>query len=1204
MTADDSADNADASVTSSTADTGGAPPFVHLSIHSEYSLVDSIVRIKPLVGRIAATMPAMAITDRSNLFALVKTYRAALAAGVKPIAGVDMRLRCPDDEMHGGVARVLLFAQNETGYRNLTNLVSRGYREGQTDGAPMLEPEWVFEAAEGLIALSGSIEGDVGLAVARGDLPAAEAHAMAWQRHFGDRYYLELTRCRRPGEEAYIAAACAIAIKHGIPVVATNDVRFLDAEDFDVHEARLCIQGGFVLADNRRPKTVTPEQYLKSPEEMAALFADIPAALANTVEIAKRCNLSLTLGNPVLPDFTTPAGQSESDYLIELSQQGLEVRLNELYDITADDFAVVRKPYDERLRVELDVIIQMGFPGYFLIVQDFINWSRNNGIPVGPGRGSGAGSLVAYALRITDLDPLAYDLLFERFLNPERVSMPDFDIDFCINGRDRVIHYVAEKYGSHRVSQIITYGTMAAKAVVRDVGRIMSHPFGFVDSVAKMVPFEVGMTLDKALSESSELAEAYERDEEIRALIDMGKSLEGLARNCGRHAGGVVIAPSALTDFAPLYCEADGSSLVTQFDKDDAEAVGLVKFDFLGLRNLTVIDKALQVINKGREEPLDMLSLPLDDPDTFSLLKRAQTTAVFQLESTGMKGLIEKLLPDNFEDIIALVALFRPGPLDSGMVDDFIDRKHGRTPLAWPHKDYQLDILKPILEPTYGIILYQEQVMGIAQVMAGYSLGAADLLRRAMGKKKPEEMARQRAVFLEGCSRNDIDVDLAGHIFDLVEKFAGYGFNKSHSAAYALVSYQTAWLKTHYPAAFMASVLTSDIDHTDKVVMLIDECKQMGLEVLPPDINRSGTEFTVKDDATIVYGLAAIKGVGAAVLDSVIAEREAGGAYASLEDLCQRAGEVLNRRVLEALVKAGAVDELGPNRASLFAHVPAALQHGDQYRKNNQAGQDDLFGLGGSLPVAGDDAATVADEAAAMTATPVLADWSDRMRLAGEKETLGLYVSGHPVNEYLPELERFTHGNLRALCDKAGSGKASPGGPGGGFRSRGESVIGAGLVMAVQQRDGKGGRTMIVTLDDGTGRVDAVIRGELLETAAERVRRDEVLIVDGEISPDSFTRGYRIAVRDFHDMQTARDRFARRVVLRLEQSRFAPAQVASLAEILKRHRGGRTGVGIAWKNESASARLQLGPRFAVSPSDELLGELCELVGRDAVELQY
>ena len=1159
--------------------------FVHLSVHTEFSLVDSTVRIKPMVKAVAETMPAVAVTDRCNLFALVKFYRAAMDVGIKPIVGVDLRVSGAASD--GTLTRVLLLVQNQTGYLNLTNLVSQGYQQGQVNGEPVIELDWLFEANEGLIALSGSIDGDIASALKRGNKDEALAAAKRWQSVFGDRYYLELTRTERAFEEEYIAGACEIAIACGIPVVATNDVRFLEADDFDAHEARLCIQQGHVLADPRRQKLVSEQQYLKSADDMLELFSDIPVAIDNAVEIAKRCNLTLNLGQPVLPDFPIPEGMTETEFFYASAQEGLEVRLNELYDTNAENFADTRKPYDDRLKRELDVIAQMGFPGYFLIVADFIQWARNNKIPVGPGRGSGAGSLVAYALLITDLDPLAYDLLFERFLNPERVSMPDFDIDFCMDGRDRVIQYVADKYGAHRVSQIITYGTMAAKAVVRDVGRIMSHPYGFVDSIAKMVPFEVGMTLTKAMTESEDLARGYRDDEEVTALLDMALALEGLSRNCGKHAGGVVIAPTALTDFAPLYCEADGSSLVTQFDKDDAEAVGLVKFDFLGLRTLTIIDNAVKEIDKHREEPLNLLALPLDDAPTYQLLQKAQTTAVFQLESAGMKRLIERLRPDNFEDIIALVALYRPGPLQSGMVDDFIDRKHGRKKLAWPHEDYQLEMLKPILEPTYGVILYQEQVMGIAQVMAKFSLGTADILRRAMGKKKPEEMAKQRTVFLAGCEENDIDTGLAGNIFDLVEKFAGYGFNKSHSAAYALLSYQTAWLKCHHAAAFMASVMSADMDNTDKVVGLIDECKIMGLEVLPPDINASAVRFSVIDESTVLYGLGAIKGVGEAALASVLETRDENGPFETLDDLCRRANPgTVNKRVLEALIKAGAADHLGPNRASLWEHLPSALQGGDQFHRNQDAGQNDLFGLG-----------EPEEPSAELMVTHE--DWNDRTRLRAEKETLGLYLSGHPIHEFLPELAKFTHGSLKTVCAKAGPSDA-----GGGFRQRGVPVIAAGLVLGVRQRDAQGTRMLFVTLDDGTGRVEVSLRGETIDAMGHMIVKDEVLVVDGDISPDDFNGGFKIRARELYDMGAARARFARQLVIRLSANDVRERGLDELLAALAEYKSGVTPVCFVYDNDQARARIRAGNRWAVTPRHELIAQLDKLEGVGGVELIY
>jgi DNA polymerase-3 subunit alpha len=1172
--------------------------FIHLNVHTEFSLVDSTVRVKPLIKQVAQTMPAVALTDRANMFALVKFYRACLAGGVKPVAGVDVRI---ENESGDQYFRALLLVQNDIGYGNLTRLVSLGYQEGQQAGTPVLKRQWVHEYHDGIIMLSGGLDSDVADAVQRGQESQAVALATEWQSVFGDRYYLELTRVGRPGEQRYIQSACEIASKLGLGVVATNDVRFLEQSDFSSHEARVCIQSGYVLADPQRPKLVTEQQYLKTPEQMLDLFQDIPAAIENSIEIAKRCNLQLSLGKPVLPDFPIPENLTESEYFRQLSQEGLEERLAMLYDTSAENFAQIRAPYDVRLQQELDVISEMGFPGYFLIVADFIRWSRDNDIPVGPGRGSGAGSLVAYALKITDLDPLEYDLLFERFLNPERVSMPDFDIDFCMDGRDRVIQYVSQTYGSRRVSQIITYGTMAAKAVVRDVGRVMSHPYGFVDRIAKMVPFEVGMTLTKALQESEDLARAYREDEEVTSLLDMALSLEGLARNAGKHAGGVVIAPTALTDFTPLYCEPDGSSLVTQFDKDDAEAVGLVKFDFLGLRTLTIIDNAVKAINLHRDEPLDLQTLSLDDKPTYELLQKALTTAVFQLESAGMKRLIERLQPDNFEDIIALVALYRPGPLQSGMVDDFIDRKHGKKPLAWPHEDYQLDILKPILEPTYGVILYQEQVIQIAQTMGGFSLGAADLLRRAMGKKKAEEMAQQRQGFLKGCSENNIDKDLAGNIFDLVEKFAGYGFNKSHSAAYALLSYQTAWLKCHYPAEFMASVLSADMDNTEKVVVLIEECLSMGIKVLPPDINQSTIRFSVPAANTVLYGLGAIKGVGEGALAHVLVERDNNGPFKDLDDLCRRADQgSVGKRVLEALVNSGAADALGPNRASLMAHLDDALHGADQFHRNQAAGQDDLFGLEPATTAGLGSSSDQGDiDGAQAESMPTLPAWPDRQRLRAEKDTLGLYLTGHPINEYKYELEKFTNGNLKTICAKAGGSNNQP-----SYRQKGVPVIAAGLVMGVRVRDVQGRKMAFVTIDDGTGRVEVNLRGELLESHDHMIVKDELLVVDGDVSPDDFNGGYKIRAREVYDLSQARARFARRLVINLTRNQLPADGLTELLQMLSNYKSGSTPVCFEYENEQARATIKAGRHWWVNPQNELLDNLSQVTGKDNVQLVY
>ncbi len=1147
--------------------------FVHLHLHTEYSLVDGIVRVPELVRTVRAHgMGACAVTDQSNLFALVKFYRAAEREGIKPVAGADLWVA---DGEEGTPFRLVALCMDRTGYRNLTELVSRSYLEGQGRGRPTVMRAWLEEAGAGLILLAGR-ESDLGRALLAGREDQARARLERWARGFPDRFYVELVRTGREGEAVYGEAALHLAAHAGVGVVATNDVRFLRPEDYEAHEARVCIHQGRTLDDPRRPREHSPEQYLRTPQEMAERFADVPEALENSVEIARRCNLELRFGKTFLPAFPVPEGETVASHLRKEAAAGLERRLAERFGEEGARDAERRRPYEERLATELEVIERMGFPGYFLIVADFIRWAREHGVPVGPGRGSGAGSLVAYALGITDLDPIEYDLLFERFLNPERVSMPDFDVDFCMEGRDRVIEYVAERYGRERVCQIITYGSMAARAVVRDVGRVLGHPYGFVDRIAKLIPGEIGMTLDRALEEEPELRRLYEEDEAVRAILDLSRRLEGIARNPGKHAGGVVIAPGPLTEFTPLYCEEDGSGVVTQFDKDDVEAIGLVKFDFLGLKTLTVIDRALAMVNARRaaqgEPPVDIRAIPLDDPATFALLRRCATTAVFQLESSGMKDLIRRLQPDSFEDIVALVALFRPGPLQSGMVDDFIARKHGQARVEYPHP-----ALEPILRPTYGVILYQEQVMQIAQVLAGYTLGGADLLRRAMGKKKPEEMARQRETFVRGAVERGVEEGLASYIFDLMEKFAGYGFNKSHSAAYALIAYRTAWLKAHYPAEFMAAVLSADMDHTDKVVGLIDECRALGLEVLPPDVNASDYAFTVRDERTILYGLGAIKGVGRSAIDCLLSARRAGGPFRDLHDLCRRVDlRRLNRRALEALIRAGACDALGPNRATLMARLPAALAAAEQQGRDADTGQDDLFGGVAAAPPA---------------AEVEVEEWEEDERLAGEKETLGLYLTGHPYARYEAELAPLVSARLADL--------AAPGG------GREERVRVAGLVVRLRERKTqRGGRMAFVLLDDRSGRIEVRLFDEVLERARGKIARDRVVVVEGTLGRDDYAEAPRVTADAVYTVEEARERMARRLEIRVDAARAGNGFAGALEKALGPFRRGPCEVWIDYLGHGARARLPLGEEWRVRPSEALLAELRALVGEDAVRVVY
>jgi DNA polymerase-3 subunit alpha len=1035
--------------------------------------------------------------------------------------------------------------------------------------------------------LSGGLHGDVGHALHANHGEQARKLLSGWRETFPNRFYLELIRTGRSGEEDCVRASLELASETGTPVVATNDVRFLSADDFNAHEARVCIHDSRVLSDTSRPRHYSAQQYLRTPEEMATLFAEAPEALANTVEIARRCNLDLRLGDSVLPAFPVPEGQTEAEFLEAEARRGLEAALETIYavrEIPEQERPAFSAPYFERLGIELGVIQSMGFPGYFLIVADFIRWARENSVPVGPGRGSGAGSLVAWVLGITDLDPLQHDLLFERFLNPERVSMPDFDVDFCMEGRDDVIDYVAERYGRERVSQIITFGTMAAKAVIRDCGRVLGQPYGFVDRIAKQVPFEIGMTLEKALEQNDELAAMYRDDEEVTSIIDLAMSLEGLVRNAGKHAGGVVISPGPLTDFAPLYCEEGGTNVVTQLDKDDVEAVGLVKFDFLGLKTLTIIDWAVRIANETNPGlDLNIHRIPERDAKTFELLRSTQTAAVFQLESSGMRDLIKRMRPDQFDDLVALVALFRPGPLQSGMVDDFITRKHAsnKADIDYLHPD-----LQPVLGETYGVILYQEQVMQIAQVLAGYTLGGADLLRRAMGKKKAEEMAKQREIFVSGATERGVALATATRIFDLMEKFAGYGFNKSHSAAYAVLSYQTAYLKAHYPAAFMAAVMSADLQNTDRLVTLKDDCRQLGLNLLAPDINQSSYHFSVSAADTILYGLGAIKGVGRGAVESLIADREANGPYKSLAQFCRRVDhDKINRRTLEAMVKSGAMDSFGETRRSLMHHVPEALRSADQQTKAAAAGQNDMFGLG--------DAVTTEE----VQIAPVqLAEWQEHLFLSNEKEALGLYLTGHPFDAVRHDARFFSDGKLGDITTEPApqnnKGERD-------YASRREATV-AGLIVDVRKR----GNRVSVVLDDDTGRMEISLFSEAFQEFSHLLVKDEIVVVSGGLRYDDFIGSWTVNAKNVLQIDRVIESRAKGIVLSIATNGQGDALLTKLHDLLLPFRKGSCDVSVRYVGSSASARLSLGPEWAVRPSRELRDKLTELLGNNNVRLLY
>jgi DNA polymerase-3 subunit alpha len=1118
-------------------------------------------------------MPAVALTDRNNLFGLVKFYEACIAQGVKPIVGAELKV--VDHTIEKSPAeRVIALAMNATGYGNLIRLVSQSFTECDRRG--VLREADVFSASDGLIVLSGGIGGHLWSFLAGGDLGAAQARARRWRDHLGDRYYIEVTRTGRAGEEAVLRDALTLAAQLELGAVATNDVCFATADDFEAHETRVCIHEGRTLDDPRRERRYSEEQYLKTADEMVELFADLPELCANSVEIAKRCNVQIQLGTYFLPDYPIPDGQTLEGFLEETAHSGLRRRL----DAQGMKGEATEQDYRDRLDFELDVINQMGFAGYFLIVMEFIAWARDNVIPVGPGRGSGAGSLVAYSLGITNLDPLEYDLLFERFLNPERVSMPDFDVDFCMEGRDRVIQHVSELYGVDAVSQIITFGTMAAKAVVRDVARVQGKPYGLADKLSKLIPFEVGMTLAKAMDESAELNEFVDGSEEVGEIMDMAYKLEGIVRNVGKHAGGVVIAPSTLTDFVPLYTEDAGGSLVSQYDKDDVERAGLVKFDFLGLKTLTIIDWAVRAINDSLPpdaEPVDIERIDLEDRAAFDLLRAADTTGIFQLESRGMKDLIIRLQPDGINDVIALVALFRPGPLQSGAVDDYINRKHNREPVAYPHPS-----LEPVLDGTYGVVLYQEQVMQIAQELAGFSLGQADLLRRAMGKKKPEEMARVREQFLAGTDERDVDHKLANDIFDLMEKFAGYAFNKSHSATYAVVSVQTAWLKAHHPAHFMAANLSADMQNIDRVVVLIDEVRRMGVPLLPPSVNLSAFKFSVQNDS-IVYGLGAVRGVGEGPVEAIVTARR-DGSFKDLTDFCRRVdGKRVNKRVMEALIASGAMDEFAQpgedtnhTRARLAHELPKALHGAEQVARNHEVGIADMFGGADEV------LATVPD---AKAIVPLVT----RERLQGEKETLGLYLTGHPIEEYQRELRNFCPQRIVDLRAQRGT----------------QSVSGM-VVSSRIMKSRRGAPMCFLVLDDRSARLEVSLFPETYEKYGRKVTKDELLVIEGEVQADEFTGGLNLRAEKVYDIGEARQRFSGGVMLDFSTQVLPNDFNHRLKSLLEPYLATDTGcpVAIRYVAPTAQAEISLGREWQVAASDDLLRSLKQEFGQECVQLRY
>ncbi|CAM9546530.1 unnamed protein product [Phaeothamnion confervicola] len=1147
------------------------PRFVHLRLHSEYSVTDGIVRIDEAVAHAAADgMPALAITDAGNLFGMVKFYKAARGSGLKPVVGADCWVQNGTDR--DKPSRILLLVASHAGYLRLCELLSRAWLSNQHRARAEIDKAWLKEGGtEGLIALSGAGGGDVGQALASNNLPAAEALAAEWAALFPKRFYLELQRAALPQTETLVARTVTLATRLKLPVVATHPVQFIAKDDYKAHEARVCISQGYVLGDQRRPKQFTPEQYFKTQDEMAQLFADIPQALENSVEIARRCSLSVELGKSKLPVFPTPKGETIEDYLHQQSEQGLDTRLQKLFPDPAE--RETKAPiYRARLEFEIRTILQMGFPGYFLIVADFINWAKNNGVPVGPGRGSGAGSLVAYSLGITDLDPLRYELLFERFLNPERVSMPDFDIDFCQDGRDKVIGYVREKYGAASVSQIATFGTMAARAVVRDCGRVLDLGYNFCDQIAKLIPFQPGKTITLQMAREMEplLAEREQKEDEVRELLELGGKLEGLTRNVGMHAGGVLIAPGKLTDFCPLYAAEGTENVISQLDKDDVEAVGLVKFDFLGLTTLTVLDWAVRYVKLLGETGFDLEKVPLDDQASYQLLAAGNTAAVFQLESSGMRDMIRKAKPDRFEDIIALVALYRPGPMD--LIPDFIDRKHGKR------FEYLHPLLEPILEPTYGIMVYQEQVMQAAQVCAGYSLGGADLLRRAMGKKNAEEMAQQREIFVTGAKQKEIGANKANEIFDYMEKFAGYGFNKSHAAAYALVAYHTAYLKAHHPSAFMAANFSAIMDDTDKVRSIHKDCVANGLVILPPDVNASDYRFTPVDAKTIRYGLGGIRGTGRSAIEAILATRKSDGSFKGLFDFCRRVDKrVVNRRAIEAMVRAGAFDNIDANRASMLASVGLAMEAAEQDER--QASQESLFG----------DPSESRGAAFKLVETR---PWDMKQRLIEEKAALGFTLSGHLFNAYANDLQGFSRTPLAKLAPVQGTAWL------------------AGVIAGVRVQMTRRGKMVVLTLDDGTAQVEVTVFNELYDRHRDKLKEDALLVAvcKVQVPRDESFGGLRISAEDLLDLSALRARYAQKLRLDINgqadakklKNYLAPFKVGGTTA----GAGGGCPVVVHYHNGSAEVDVALGADWRVRPDDQLLAQLEDWLSPAGVRVVY
>ena len=1135
-----------------------SPSFVHLDVNTQYSLGRSIIRQDQLIDAcIDMNMPAFGVTDHNNLFSAYKLYKSSQKKGIKYIIGSTVTIL---DQKERTKSKLLLLCENEIGYKNLCALITQSYTQGLDREEPLIDKQWLKDCTDGLIAISSYESGYFQQSKSIDESLNLEK-ITSLQALFPDRLFISISRMGIPNEEKLNQTMIELSTKFNIPIVAVNNPIFIEKDDFLSLDARVCIDQGTILDDQRRAKDYTPQQYFKSSDEMADLFSDIPEALSNTIAIAEMCNFGFENTEHVLPDFETPKDSSIDEYLEKQANDGLKKILSNGVENP--------NPYQKRLDDEIEIIKRTGFAGYFLIVADFVQWSREKNIPVGPGRGSGPGSLVAYTLGITDIDPIEHDLIFERFLNPERISMPDFDIDFCVNGRDRVIDYVNEKYGDEKVSQIITYGTLSARAVVRDVGRILGYPYGMVDRVAKMIPFEIGITLSDALKKSNELAENYEEDNDIQSIIDLSLKLEGLVRNAGTHAGGVVIAPSNLSDFMPLFKVDDEEGTVTQFDKDDAESIGLIKFDFLGLKTLTVIQNTVDLINFSSESPMDIKKISLEDQTTFSLLSSARTIGIFQLESPGMRDLIERMQPSRFEDIIALVALFRPGPLQSGMVDDFIERKKGGDTKII---DYLHPSLEPILRPTYGVIVYQEQVMQIAQKLSNYTQGSADILRKAMGKKIPEEMAKQKDVFIQGAIENNIAEGSARRIFELIEKFAGYGFNKSHSVSYALIAYQTAYLKAHYPTEFFAASLTYDMENTDKLIRIKEDCEAFEIEVKPPCVNHSAYEFSVWKKDEIRYALGAIKGIGRSISEAIYKERKQNGEFKSIFDFCSRlSSEKPSKRTLEALVKSGAMDTFGENRSTLLKSIQIALSYSNKLNLEQTAGQTNLF-------------YSESDEEQNLPDLIRAKELQVDEKLGFEYSTLGFYFSGHPFDAYRNDCKHFTRYNISALKRMLDSKKRE------GYGNNNSLIDLAGLVSEVKRR----GNNLAFKIDDGTAMIEGIVFGEKMESLKGSIINNQLLFLRGKLRFDSYADMWQLVIEEVTLLEELISNKAKKLVIRCDPN-FNPKK---LQKILKSHTPGSCSVQLNYLSDVNQTKMRLGDEWKVNPTKQLRETLADELGID------